>query len=643
MIVATAGHVDHGKTSLVKNLSGVDTDNLDEEKRRGLSINLGYAYLQADADTTIGFIDVPGHSRFINTMIAGVSSIDLALIIVAADEGLMPQTIEHMEVLSLLNISQYVVVISHIDRVEAVRAKEAAKSVQEKLGLRCPVFEVNNLNGAGIDNLKKYLVDTAKQQKAKCRRGYFRLSIDRSFLLKGIGLVVTGTAISGMVAEGDKLFLLPDNREVRVRGIYSQNEKSATGRIGQRCALQLTGVEKSQIARGDWLHSSAHARVSDRLNVRLEVSDHLPFKVKHLCPVKVYIGAKLHSAKLYLLERQIEGNELAAGDRALAQLIIDGQISICKGDRFILRDSSESVTLAGGVVLEPFARHSPKLSGLAKEYLLAMALPTLEETLRELVIEQQRLVNLNHFKQACNLLPMDLQAVIDQAGLADKSKAFSLRGQEYLVANQYWANAEQSIIDFVQYWHSINPSADGIESSYLFTCLVPKIDHDLYWTIVDNLIARAVLSRANGCISLKNFKPQISSLDRQQWQLIEIALAEYNSQIPTLADLYGDLQMDMSTVDLILQKAVKDGRVYKLGSKRFVLFKQLRQFAYGVRQLSSTVPQFSVVDVKEHLGLGRNSCIQLLEYFDYIGFTRRYGQRRTVIDKELPDRMFAII
>jgi selenocysteine-specific elongation factor len=162
MIVATAGHVDHGKTSLVKNLSGVDTDNLDEEKRRGLSINLGYAYLQADADTTIGFIDVPGHSRFINTMIAGVSSIDLALIIVAADEGLMPQTIEHIEVLSLLNISQYVVVISHIDRVEAVRAKEVVKSVQEKLGLRCPVFEVNNLNGAGIDNLKKYLVDTAE-------------------------------------------------------------------------------------------------------------------------------------------------------------------------------------------------------------------------------------------------------------------------------------------------------------------------------------------------------------------------------------------------------------------------------------------------------------------------------------------------
>jgi selenocysteine-specific elongation factor len=643
MIVATAGHVDHGKTSLVKNLSGVDTDNLDEEKRRGLSINLGYAYLQADADTTIGFIDVPGHSRFINTMIAGVSSIDLALIIVAADEGLMPQTIEHIEVLSLLNISQYVVVISHIDRVEAVRAKEVVKSVQEKLGLRCPVFEVNNLNGAGIDNLKKYLVDTAKQQKAKCRRGYFRLSIDRSFLLKGIGLVVTGTAISGMVAEGDKLFLLPDNREVRVRGIHSQNKKSATGRIGQRCALQLTGVEKSQIARGDWLHASAHARVSDRLNVRLEVSDHLPFKVKHLCPVKVYIGAKLHSAKLYLLERHIEGNELAAGDRALAQLIIDGQISICKGDRFILRDSSESVTLGGGVVLEPFARHSSKLSGLAKEYLLAMALPTLEETLRELVIEQQRLVNLNHFKQACNLLSMDLQAVIDQAGLADKSRAFSLRGQEYLVANQYWANAEKSIIDFVQYWHFINPSADGIEAGYLFTCLVPKIDHDLYWTIVNNLIARAVLSRANGCISLKKFKPQISSLERQQWQLIEIALAEYNSQIPTLADLYGDLQMDMSTVDLILQKAVKDGRVYKLGSKRFVLFKQLRQFAYGVHQLSSTVPRFSVVDVKEHLGLGRNSCIQLLEYFDYIGFTRRYGQRRTVIDKELPDRMFTII
>ena len=181
------------------------------------------------------------------------------------------------------------------------------------MGMQWPVFEVNNIDGSGVDDLKRYLLQMAEEQSAKSREGYFRLSIDRSFLLNGIGLVATGTAISGSVSEGDKLFLLPGNREVRVRAIHSQNQKSATGQAGQRCALQLAGIEKSQINRGDWLHASTQTQVSNRLNVRLEMSDRLSFKVKHLCPVKLYIGAKLQPAKLYLLERQTDGNQLGAG------------------------------------------------------------------------------------------------------------------------------------------------------------------------------------------------------------------------------------------------------------------------------------------------------------------------------------------
>ena len=194
---------------MVKRLTGIDTDTLEEEKLRGLSINLGYAFLRADADTTIGFIDVPGHSRFINTMIAGVGGIDMALVVVAADEGPMPQTLEHLEVLRLLGIRQYVLVISHIDRVESARIKPVSEKVQAALGLKCPVFEINNIDGAGIANLKNYLLQTARRREPRRERGYFRLSIDRRFILTGIGLVVTGTAMSGRITEGDKLYLLP--------------------------------------------------------------------------------------------------------------------------------------------------------------------------------------------------------------------------------------------------------------------------------------------------------------------------------------------------------------------------------------------------------------------------------------------------
>ena len=642
MIVATAGHVDHGKTSIVKHLSGVDTDSLEEEKRRGLTINLGYAYLHADTDTRVGLIDVPGHSRFINTMIAGVSGIDLALIVVAADEGPMPQTMEHLEVLRLLGIGQYAIVITHIDRVEVPRVVQVTEALQSAMGMQWPVFEVNNIDGSGVDDLKSYLLQMAVEQSAKSLEGYFRLSIDRSFLLNGIGLVATGTAMSGTVSEGDKLFLLPGHREVRVRAIHSQNEKAVTGQVGQRCALQLAGIEKAQISRGDWLHASAQAPVSSCINVRLEMSDRLSFKVKHLCPVKLYIGAKLQSAKLYLLERQTDGSELGAGSRVLAQLIIDSPISCCGGDRFILRDSSELTTLGGGIVLDPYAEYSPSLNKTSKNYLQAMELPTYQEKLHKLLIDQQCPVNLSLFKQVCNLQNADLDAELHQADLLDKTKAFSLQGQEYLVAREYWANAEKTIIDYVQCWHKENPAAEGIQSGALLAGLIPVTDKSLYWRILDNLVERAVLSRSNGCISLEGFRSQRSAKERHHWQLIEQALSQYTRQIPTLADLQNVLQIDPKTLDAALHRAVSEGRLFKLGSKRFVLFEQLSRFAQGVNQVAVDLPRFSVADIKNHLQLGRNSSVELLEYFDLIGFTRRHGQSRAVLDATLPDRIFTM-
>lgn len=642
MIVATAGHVDHGKTSLVKHLTGVETDSLEEEKRRGLSINLGYAYLHADADTTIGFIDVPGHSRFINTMISGVSSIDLALVVVAANEGPMPQTVEHLEILRLLGIRQYVIVITHIDRVVAPQVKEVAEKMQDILGLESPVFKVNNIDGTGIDDLKNYLFQEAIGQADRTERGYFRLSIDRNFLVKGVGLIVTGTAISGRVSEGDKLFLLPKNIAVRVRAIHSQNKKSSVGRVGQRCALQLAGVEKVQIKRGDWLNASSENQVSNRLNVRLKMSGRLTFKIKHLCPVKLHIGAKLVIAKLYLLERKKNGNELRAGDHVFAQLIIDSQISCCHGDRFILRDSSETITLGGGMVLEPHAIYSPKLTNSAKDYLLAMEAPNLEETLTKLLIEQQRIVNVSLLKQDYNLKDADLGPVLHNVGLLNEIKAFFRHSQKYLLSNKYWQTVEQSIIDYVHSWHADNPSALGIQPDHLLVGLRSEIDQNLFWNILDDLVERGVLTRVNSFVRLLDFKPKTDPVEMKKWKLIEEALSQYKRQIPTLANLKEDLMLDAKTIELALQKAVKEGRVYSLDGNRFVVFKQLRLFAHEVSQLADEKPYFSVVEVKNSLGMGRNSCIQLLEYFDHIGFTRRYGERRAVIDKDLLDRMFTM-
>ena len=637
MIVATAGHVDHGKTSLIKQLTGVDTDTLKEEKQRGLSINLGYAYLAND-NKSIGFIDVPGHRRFINTMISGVSSINLALVAVAANEGLKPQTIEHLEILRLLDIKRYLIVLTHIDKTDTTQRKLVAKQVQKAIGLGTPVFEVDNMKGTGIDRLRDYLLTVAEEYSSNSKNGYFRLSIDRTFLLKGVGLTVTGTVMSGRVSEGENLVLLPHKKNVRVREIYSQNEKSRKSQIGERCALQISGIEKKDISRGDWLHGRFDILNSNRINVRLEISSYLNFTVKHLCPVKLYIGAKLISAKLYLLARKTDGFSLAAGSRVYAQIIIEGEVSCCKGDKFVLRDDSELVTLGGGSVLEPWAEYDPVFAENKRRYLEALELPTPLQTLTRLAIEGKCLVNLTHFELLQNLNKNDLETILKDEKLKKKIRLFSDANHTYLVSRENWDQCRHNIINCIKDYHRSHPDLPGADMDRLLVDLNKVPDKVLVTTIVNELKDEKVLIQTNGYIGIPGFVPILLETESAAWQIVEQAMRAYHQQIPTFSNIQDDLSLEKMAVDLVLKKALKEGRVYKLGGNRVVLPDLLVQFADKIKQLVARKPRFLVSEVKSVLGLGRNSCIDLMEYFDQIGFTRRIGSERVINDSEVINR-----
>ena len=308
MIVATAGHVDHGKTSLIKALTGVDTDTLAEEKARGLTINLGYAYLPSSDGRVIGFIDVPGHHRFINTMISGVSGIDRALVIIAADDGPMPQTSEHLNVLNVLGITDIDVVITKIDAVTPERIVEVAQRARELVDTRCEsegkVFQVSSVTGDGIDALKSHLESLQPKGRDQALERGFRLSIDRRFHVSGAGLVVTGTASTGTVSVGDHLILQPKGLEVRVRELRANDEMVKSAAAGQRVALCLAGkVELGDIDRGDCLVEPALDQLSQRLDVQLTLLSDAPTTLKHLSPAKLYIGARRVSAKVALIEK----------------------------------------------------------------------------------------------------------------------------------------------------------------------------------------------------------------------------------------------------------------------------------------------------------------------------------------------------
>ncbi len=633
MIVATAGHVDHGKTTLIKQITGIDTDTLEEEKRRGVSINLGYAFLHENSES-IGFIDVPGHHRFINTMISGVSSIDMALVVVAASEGLKPQTIEHFEILRLLGIKKYAIILTHIDRVDMSHRESIASQIQGFVGEEAPVFPVNNKSGDGISQLKNYLLNEAMAQDSKSEQGHFRLSIDRKFLLNGIGLVTTGTVISGRISEGDSLTLLPHRKDVRVRAIHAQNRKSSNGQIGERCALQISGIEKKDISRGDWLSACAQTPSTNRINVRLEISRHLSFTLKHLCPIKLFIGAKLISAKLYLLERKKDGNFLKAATSVFAQIIIDGQISCCSGDRFIIRDDSELVTLGGGSVIDPFAEYSPKFDDDDRNYLLALEMPTILQKLERLVVDQKCLVNLSEFEVAQNLREQDLDDLLGVKSMQDKATTFQNGNQTYILSKERWKISQQSVLVFLRKWHENNPSLSGLEMDQILAEASPIIDEVIFPNLIQDLIDTGSLSHRDGKFSIKGIEPVVPAVDLVNWEMIKEAIARYHQQIPTLANIKDELALDSSVLQRALKIAVKDRQAFMIGESRFLLPNTLSFFAEKIKTFSREKSSFSVVEVKNLLSLGRNSCIDLLEYFDLIGFTKRFGAERIIIDEQ---------
>ena len=633
MIVATAGHVDHGKTTLIKQITGIDTDTLEEEKRRGVSINLGYAFLHENSES-IGFIDVPGHHRFINTMISGVSSIDMALVVVAASEGLKPQTIEHFEILRLLGIKKYAIILTHIDRVDISHRESVASQIQGLMGEEAPVFPVNNKSGDGISQLKNYLLNEAMAQDSKSEQGHFRLSIDRKFLLNGIGLVTTGTVISGRISEGDSLILLPHRKDVRVRAIHAQNRKSSIGQIGERCALQISGIEKKDISRGDWLSACAQTPSTNRINVRLEISRHLSFTLKHLCPIKLFIGAKLISAKLYLLERKKDGNFLKAATSVFAQIIIDGQISCCSGDRFIIRDDSELVTLGGGSVIDPFAEYSPKFDDDDRNYLLALEMPTILQKLERLVVDQKCLVNLSEFEVAQNLREQDLDDLLGVKSMQDKATTFQNGNQTYILSKERWKISQQSVLVFLRKWHENNPSLSGLEMDQILAEASPIIDEVIFPNLIQDLIDTGSLSHRDGKFSIKGIEPVVPAVDLVNWEMIKEAIARYHQQIPTLANIKDELSLDSSVLQRALKIAVKDRQAFMIGESRFLLPDTLSFFAEKIKTFSREKSSFSVVEVKNLLSLGRNSCIDLLEYFDLIGFTKRFGAERIIIDEQ---------
>ena len=630
MIVATAGHVDHGKTALVRALTGIDTDRLPEEKARGLSIDLGFAYQALDDGSPLGFVDVPGHEKFIRNMLAGVAGIDLGLLVVAADDGVMPQTREHLAILHLLGIERILVAITRIDRADAARLDAVREQLRQLLARHgradAETLAVCAPRNQGIDALRQAIRRHADEVTQRGTDGGFRMAIDRVFTLRGIGLVVTGMVFAGEVRVDDRLLLSSDGSALRVRGIRTHDQASERACAGDRCALHVggRGLDEHSLRRGDWLlHESLYAPTR-RIDVELDVLESEPRALRHWTPVHLHLGAARIGARVAILE----GGSLAAGDGGRAQLVLDQDGFALHGDRFVLRDQSARRSIAGGRVIDPFAPKRGRARPERLEILQAMSHATPETALTALVAASDAGVPLAPFALARNLPPARVDALVAALSLVRVGEA----SRERLFSATRWQRLQGEIEQAVADFHEALPDSPGASSQDLQHRLKPRLDIAAIDAATAALLQAGRLARRGARVHKPAHAIPVSEPDRQLWAFAAPHLAPPAGSPLSLHQAAEALGIDVRIMEQSLKRGVKAGVMLQLAPNRYAPSAYVAGLAREVEALAaeSSGGAFGVAEYCKRSATGRNFAIDLLEYFDRVGFTARDGNQRRV-------------
>lgn len=632
MIIATAGHVDHGKTLLVKALTGVDTDRLPEEKARGLTIELGFAYRDLGDGEVAGFIDVPGHERFIRTMVAGVSGIDVVLFVIAADDGPMPQTEEHLAILDLLGVDHGVVALTKTDRVDAARVAEVSERIAALVAdtrlAGMPVKPVSAMTGEGIDALREALLAARREVDAREEGGNFRLAVDRSFVLKGAGRVVTGTVFSGRVAVGEAVHVVPAGGELRVRGIHAQNAEAEAARAGQRCALNVAGgmLRQHEIRRGEWITGRGAAFATKRFDARISVLPSESRGLRNRTPVHVHVGAADVTGRIVTLD----GKTIAPGESALAHVLLDRELGAVRGDRAILRDQSARRTLGGAEVLDPLPVVRGRTRAQRNAHLRAMAEPDARASLARALAGVEGGVDLGRFAHAWNLNDEEARSLWATVPMQRVDTAAGPVGLD----PAQWAGFAPALAEALAAHHRDQPQSLGAGEAVMLKALPARMLPGVADAALDALVAAGEAVRDGGLLRAPKHEARRSPEDEALWQRVRPLLDAPDFKVPVVHDMLDRLRMNHAALETFLVRAAGQGYVVKVSAKRYFLPETVATLAGFVRELAGANPDgvFSVADYRDRAGIGRNAVIEILEYFDRVGFTRRHGQVRIILN-----------
>ncbi|RWK16588.1 MAG: selenocysteine-specific translation elongation factor [Mesorhizobium sp.] len=630
MIVGTAGHVDHGKTALVQALTGVDTDRLQEEKARGMTIDLGFAYLATPSGNVVGFIDVPGHERFVHTMVAGASGIDFVLLVVAADDGVMPQTREHLAIVDLIGVKRGLVALSKCDLADPARRVAVAADIRSTLVGTvledAGVIPVSAVTGEGIDDLKCLLFEEALRFAERSASGRFRLAVDRCFTLHGIGTVVTGTVLSGSVSLGDSVVVSPSGLAARIRSIHAQNRVAERGRAGNRCALNLAGdgVSKEAIRRGCVILDPALHAPADRIDAELRVLPGERRPIGQWFPVRLHHAATEVGARIVLL-----GDEpIAPGGTAKVQVVLESPIAAVAGDAYVMRDSSAQRTIGGGRFIDLRAPSRKRRSPERLARLEALANPVPEKAVATLLDTPPRYLDLGAFARDRALGADEVATLIDRLGLV----TISANETQFVVSSMHWTRFKRDLNTILETFHADNPDLPGIGMEKLRLHLDPCLPAPAFAAAMRSLVRVGQIELDGAWIRLPGHEVRLAAREEALWREIEPLMAgPVRFHPPRVRDIAGELGRPEAEIRKLLKLTGRIGMVHEVAHDHFFL----RSALAGIVDIACGLAaehdgQFSAAQFRDSAGSGRKVAVHILEFLDRHGVTLRRGDLRRI-------------
>jgi selenocysteine-specific elongation factor len=631
MIIGTAGHIDHGKTSLVRALTGVETDRLKEEKARGISIDLGFAYLPAPDGSVLGFVDVPGHEKFIHNMLAGATGIDFVILVVAADDGIKPQTLEHLAIVDLLDIERGVVALTKADLAAPPwRAKvsaDIARLLKNTKLADAPIIPVSTVSGDGISELREHLFDAAHTIRARTASGRFRLAVDRSFTLAGAGTVVTGTILSGVVSNGDRVVISPTGLTARVRSIHAQNQPSSRGVAGQRCALNLAGesISKDAISRGDMVLDPELHAPTNRIDVELRLFASEPRQVTQWMPVRLFHASADIGARLVPLEDA----PFAPGQAGRVQLVLDRPIAAATGDRFVVRDTTGQRTIGGGILLDLRAPARKRRTPERLAQLHAHRIADPEAALAMMLEIAPGFVELSAFARDRALSATQIQEIVERLSIVASQTA----GGTFAMSAPVWLELKRALLSKLQAFHADNPDLPGVGLERLRLQLEPRLPAPALLSVLHGLVRTKDVALDGAWVRLTSHEVRLTDEDEKLWTKIAPMLAGAERfRPPRVRDIATLLALRETEVRRLLKLLGRMGRVDEVALDHFFLRATVAEMIGIIVDLSQTQPlgQFTASQFRDRVDNGRKVAIQILEFFDRHGVTLRRGDLRRI-------------